>query len=66
MKKLSVLVLAVVCMGIISCRDSKKEQEEAEIIIEKIETLEKNLDETNEELNNKAKEAEDALNELDI
>ncbi len=66
MKKLSMLVLAVVCIGIISCRDSKKEQEQAEVSIEKIETLEKELDETNEELNNKAKEAEDALNELDI
>lgn len=53
------------CIGIISCRDSKKEQEEAEATLEKIETVEKELDETNEELTNKAKEAEKALNELD-
>ena len=66
MKKLSVIVLAVICIGIISCRDSKKEEKKSEGTLEKIETVEKELDETNQELKNKAKEAGDALNELDI
>ncbi len=67
MKKISILILSFFCFGLISCNDSnKKEQEKTEVSTEKIEAIEKELDKTNEELNNKAKEAEDALNDLGI
>lgn len=66
MKKLITLILVIVSIAIVSCRDSKKGQKEINATIEKIESMEKELDETDEEINNKAKEAEDAINELNM
>ena len=65
MKKLSMLVMSVLFIGIISCRDTQKEQEELDATLDKIETVEKEIDETTEELDKKADEVESALSELD-
>ena len=65
MKKLSMLAFSVVCMGIISCGDSKKEQEELETTLDKIEAVEQEIDQTTEALDQKAEEVESALIELD-
>jgi septal ring factor EnvC (AmiA/AmiB activator) len=65
MKKLSMLAFAVFSTVIISCRDSKKEQEELDATLNKIEAVEQEIDETVDEVEKKAEEVEAALNELD-
>jgi len=65
MKKLCMMFFSVVFITIISCGDSKKEQEELDATLDKIEAVEKEIDETTEELDNKAEEVESALSELD-
>ena len=65
MKKLSMLVLSVLFMGVISCRDTKKEQQELDATLDKIEAVEQDIDQTTEELDQKAEEVESALSELD-
>ncbi len=65
MRKLSMLVLCVIFVGFISCRDTKKEQQELEVTLDKIEAVEQDVEQTTEELNQKAEEVESALNELD-
>lgn len=65
MKKINVWLLSVLFVGIISCRDTKKEQEELDKDLNTIETVEKEIDETVEEVEKKAEEAESALKELD-
>lgn len=65
MKKFSLLSLSILFIGIISCRDTKKEQQELDATLDKIEAVEQDLRETSEEVENKAKEAESALIELD-
>jgi len=58
-------LFAILCVAIISCRDTKKEQEELDITLDKIESVEQEIDQTSEELNQKAEEVESALSELD-
>ena len=65
MKKLSMLVLSVVFVGVTSCRDNKKEQQELDATLDKIEAVEQDIDQTTEQLDQKAEEVESALNELD-
>jgi len=65
MKKLSKLIFPVLCIGIISCGDAKKEQEELETTLDKIEAVEKEINQTSEELDQKVEEVESALSELD-
>ena len=65
MKNLSMLVFAVLCMGIISCRDTKKEQQELDATLDKIEAVEQEIDETIQEVEEKVEEVESALSELD-
>tara|TARA_R110002126_G_scaffold259499_5_gene402457 strand:- start:838 stop:1041 length:204 start_codon:yes stop_codon:yes gene_type:complete len=65
LKKFSLLSLSILFIGIISCRDTKKEQQELDATLDKIEAVEQDLRETSEEVENKAKEAESALIELD-
>ena len=65
MKKLSMLAFSVCCMAIISCGDSKKEQEELEATLDKIEAVEQEIDQTTEALDQKAEEVASALSELD-
>ncbi len=65
MKKLSMFLLPMFCMAIISCGDTKKEEKELEVKLDKIEAVEQEIDQTTEELNQKAEEVASALSELD-
>lgn len=65
MKKISLLVMSIILIGIVSCRDTKKEQEELHKTLDTIESVEQEIDETVEEVEKKAEEVESALKELD-
>ena len=65
MKKISLLVMSIILIGIVSCRDTKKEQEELDKTLDTIESVELEIDETVEEVEKKAEEVESALKELD-
>jgi hypothetical protein len=65
MKKLSMLAMSVLFMGIISCRDTKKEQQELDATLDKIEAVEQEIEKTAVEVEQKAAEVESALSELD-
>lgn len=65
MKKLSMLVLSAIFIGVISCRDTKKEQQELDATLDKIESIEQEIDNTVQEVEKKAEEVESALSELD-
>lgn len=65
MKKLSLLALSVLFMGVVSCRDTKKEQQELDATLDKIESVEQEIDDTVQEVEKKAEEVESALIELD-
>ena len=52
-------------MGLASCRDTKKEQEDLDKTLDKIEAVEQEVDNTIEEVGRKAEEAESVLKELD-
>ncbi len=65
MKKISLLVMSIILIGIVSCRDTKKEQEELDKTLDTIEAAEQEIDETVEEVEKKAEEVESALKELD-
>ncbi|MGO4918789.1 hypothetical protein [Maribacter spongiicola] len=63
MKKLSMLVFSIFCIGFISCRDNKQKQ--LDNTLDKIEAVEQEMDETTEEINQKSEDAKAALSELD-
>ncbi len=65
MKKISLLVISIILIGIVSCRDTKKEQEELDKTLDTIESVEQEIDETVEEVEKKAEEVESALKALD-
>lgn len=65
MKKLGLLMFSVLCLGIVSCKDTKKEQQELDATLDKIEAVEQEVDETLQEVEKKAEEVESALSELD-
>ena len=65
MKKISLLAMSIILIGIVSCRDTKKEQEELDKTLDTIESVEQEIDETVEEVEKKAEEVESALKELD-
>ncbi|MFK7811315.1 MAG: hypothetical protein AB8B59_02405 [Maribacter sp.] len=65
MKKLSIVVMSVLFVGVISCGDTKKEQQELDATLDKIEAVEQDIDQTTEELDQKAEEVKSALSELD-
>lgn len=65
MKKLNILLVSFIFIGIVSCRDTKKEQQELDTTLDKIEAVEQDLKQTSEEVESKAKEVESALMELD-
>jgi uncharacterized protein YoxC len=65
MKKISLLIASFFLIGVISCRDTKKEQEELDKTLDTIESVEEEIDETVEEVEKKAEEVESALKELD-
>lgn len=57
--------MSIILIGIVSCRDTKKEQEELDKTLDTIESVEQEIDETVEEVEKKAEEVESALKELD-
>lgn len=65
MKRLSIIAFALLFIGVISCRDGKKEQEELDNTLDKIEAVEQEVDETVDEMEEKAEEVESAIKELD-
>ena len=65
MKKVSALIIGVLLVGLMSCRDTKKEQEQLDANLDKIEAVEQDIDDTVEEVEQKAEEVEAALIELD-
>lgn len=65
MNKKHLFVLTALLIGISSCKDTKKEQEELERTLDQIETVEQEIDNTLEEVEVKAEEAELAIKELD-
>ncbi|WP_372975411.1 hypothetical protein [Muriicola sp.] len=65
MKKVSMYLFSAFFLAIISCRDTKKEQEALEEDLNTIEAVEKEVEETVEEVEKKAEEVESALKALD-
>jgi uncharacterized membrane protein YjjP (DUF1212 family) len=65
MKLLLKTIVIVSVLGIISCRDTKKEEEETEAKLEQIEAVEAEVDEMSEDIEAKEVELEEALKELD-
>lgn len=57
--------MSMFLVGIISCRDTKKEQEELDKTLDTIESVEQEIDETVEEVEKKGEEVESALKQLD-
>ena len=62
--KFNLLVLLLVTV-LMSCRDTKKEEKEAQAAIEEIEAVESEIQEDSEELEKSSQELEEALKELD-
>ncbi len=65
MRKIGTLVVCLLFIGIISCKETNKEQQELDAKLDKIESVEEVIDETLEQVNQKAKDVEEALQELD-
>ncbi|MEN8788083.1 MAG: hypothetical protein ABF293_12885 [Flavobacteriaceae bacterium] len=65
MKQITLLAGLFLLVGIISCRDTKKEQQEIDQMIEQVETIEKQIEETATEVDQKAEELQEALKALD-
>ena len=65
MKRAMKLFTLLFLIGIISCTDKKKEEEETKAAIEQIETVESELEKVSEEVNQKVEELEDSLKDLD-
>lgn len=67
MKKISFLMLfAVVLMTVVSCRDTKKEeQKQVEEAVKTIDSVENAIDDSAENIEKVSNEAEEALKELD-
>lgn len=59
------LALLFIFIGAISCRDTKKEEEETQATMAEIETVETEVEELAKEVEVQAVELEDALKELD-
>ncbi|MBX2826637.1 MAG: hypothetical protein KTR22_00640 [Flavobacteriaceae bacterium] len=65
MKIVTRLLLALLLVGFISCRDTKAEEEEAQKVVEQIEAVESEAEEISEKIEQEAGELEEALQELD-
>lgn len=63
----TVFKLLIVCLliGVVSCRDTKKEEEETKAAVEQIESIETEVDEISKEIEKEAKDLENDLKELD-
>ncbi|SEM27013.1 hypothetical protein SAMN04487910_4601 [Aquimarina amphilecti] len=65
MKNIFKLLTLLLFVGVISCTDKKKEEEETKAAVEKIEAVESELENVTEEVTKKADELEDSLKDLD-
>ncbi|AXT55793.1 hypothetical protein J8L88_21160 [Aquimarina sp. MMG015] len=65
MKNIFKLFTLLLFVGVISCTDKKKEEEETKAAVEKIEAVESELESVTEEVTKKADELEDSLKDLD-
>ncbi|MFH6604439.1 hypothetical protein ACEZ3G_13180 [Maribacter algicola] len=65
MEKIGMWAICLLFTGIISCKETADEQQELSETLDKIESVEKAIDETSEELEKKANDVEEALQELD-
>lgn len=65
MKTILKLVVVIMVIGLVSCRDTKKEEAELEAQIEQIESIEAEAATLTEKVDADAKELEEALKELD-
>lgn len=65
MKILMKAFLLLVVLGIFSCRDAKKEEAEAEIKIEKIDSIQQEASSLIKDVETEAQDLEAALKELD-
>ena len=65
MKILVKILMALFLVGLVSCRDTKKEEEATEAAIEKIEAVENEAEEISKKIDEEANEVMDSLKELD-
>jgi len=65
MKFVLKIVLVVLMIGFVSCRDTKKEEEEANAAIEQIEATEAEVEAISADLKENEKELNEALKDLD-
>lgn len=66
MKKLALLLMVFVCVGTLSCKDTTKSQEEQEmeLTIKKIDSLEREIEEINLRIESISEEAEQTVEEI--
>ena len=65
MKILMKIVMVLFLVGVVSCRDTKAEEEATKAAIEKIEAVENEAEEISKKINEEAIEVEESLKELD-
>lgn len=65
MKSKSKLLVFLLVLGLLSCRDTKKEEEETRQAVTQIEAIEAEIDQAAESLDESAKELEEAIEALD-
>ena len=65
MKILMKIIMVLFLVGIVSCRDTKKEEEAEKAVIEQIEAVENEAEEISKKINEEASEVENSLSELD-
>jgi uncharacterized membrane protein YjjP (DUF1212 family) len=65
MKEFLKISLIIFLLGMTSCRDTKKEDAESQRVVEQIETMETEVEEISEDLEQDQLELENALKDLD-
>lgn len=65
MKTLFRVLLVCLFIGVVSCRDTKKEEAETQAVVEQIEVIEDQADEISEDIQNQADELQKELEELE-
>ena len=65
MKIIFRVFFSILLLGVMSCRDTKKEEAETQAAIEEIEAVEAEVQEASEQVDKDVKELETALNDLD-
>ncbi len=65
MKSISKLLVILFVLGLVSCRDTKKEEEETRQAVAQIEAIESEIDQAAESLDESTKKLEVAIEALD-